>query len=484
LGIWGWLASRAPGVIATFAAGFTVAATQSLTILHDNDIHGHLRAFCYVEVAKGPEEHCEIGGAARRATLVKQLRAAGAKAPTLLIDSGDTTTRGPLATQYEGVDEVAAMNAIGYDLAAVGNNEFKLKDAADIQDAAGAQAALTRLVRRSHFPWICANATLADGSPLPGVKPYLVRRIGKLRIAFLGLTTQRSQGYPQTKGLKFSDPVEAANLWVPKARAEADVVIVVSHIGVFDDRRVARGTRGIDAIVGGDSHTYLYQLAEEKNLDGAVVPIVQDGEFGVRLGVFNLTFEGDRAHGWRLAHYDDHLQAVGAALKPDPAVAALVERYAHPLDVTVGHLSAIGSTPAERNALTAADLAAAFKLAAGTEVGIQPEGDLFESFRTPAVTRFQVHAIIPFHDTVWKVQISGAKLKDLLAKPSPFGGVMHATIAAADVDPAKTYTAATTDFVAKLALSGGVDTGIDARAATEAWLKAGAPGAAQPAAAK
>jgi 2',3'-cyclic-nucleotide 2'-phosphodiesterase (5'-nucleotidase family) len=371
------------------------------------------------------------------------------------------------------------MNAIGYDLAAVGNNEFKLKDAADIHDAAGAQAALAKLVRLSRFPWICANATEADGSPLPGVKPYLVRRVGKLRIAFLGLTTQRSQTYPQTKGLKFTDPVEAAKLWVLKARAEADVVIVVSHVGVFDDQRVARGTRGIDAIVGGDSHTYLYKPLEEKNLDGALVPIVQDGEFGVRLGVFDLTFEGDAAHGWRLTHYADRLEAVDAAIKPDPGVAALVERYARPLDVVVGQLGPIGATPAERNALTAADLAAAFKLAAGTDVGLQPEGDLFESFRTPSVTRFQVHAIIPFHDSVWKAELTGAKLQALLLKPSGLGGVMHATLAAADIDPARTYTVATTDFVAQLALGGGTDTSVDARAAVEAWLKAGAPGAAK-----
>jgi 5'-nucleotidase/UDP-sugar diphosphatase len=472
-----WLASCAAAVLA-LGAGAATAGTQSLTILHDNDIHGHLRSFCYIEVAKGPDEHCDVGGAARRATLVKKLRAE-AKAPILLIDSGDTTTRGPLATQYEGVDEIAAMNAIGYDLAAVGNNEFKLRDAADIHDAAGAQADLARLVRQSHFPWICANATEADGSPLPGVKPFIVRRIGRLQIAFLGLTTQCSQGYPQTKGLKFTDPVEAAKLWVPKARAEADVVIVVSHIGVFDDQRVARGTRGIDAIVGGDSHTYLYKLLEEKNLDGALVPIVQDGEFGVRMGVFNLTFEGDAAHGWKLAHYDDQLVAVDAGIKPDPAVTALAERYARPLDVMVGHLAAIGATPAERSAMTAADLAAAFKLAAGTEVGLQPEGDLFESFRTRAVTRYQVHAIIPFHDAVWKADVTGAKLKDLLTKPSALGGKMHATIAAADIDPAKTYSVATTDFVAQLALGGGTDTGVDARAATEAWLKAGAPGAVQ-----
>src|SRR5581483_9400380 len=101
--------------------------------LHDNDIHGHLREFCYTEVAKTKDEHCHIGGAARRATLIHRLRD-NAPYPVLVVDSGDTTTRGPLATQYEGVDEIAAMNALHYDLAALGNNEFKLKDAADIHD--------------------------------------------------------------------------------------------------------------------------------------------------------------------------------------------------------------------------------------------------------------------------------------------------------------------------------------------------------------
>ncbi len=464
-----WLAGIAGGL--ALAAGAAQAATQSLTILHDNDIHGHLRSFCYVEVAKGPDEHCEIGGAARRATLVKRLRAA-AKAPVLLIDSGDTSTRGPLLTQYEGLDEIAAMNAIGYDLAAIGNNEFKLKDAEDAHDAAGAQAALAKLIAASRFPWICANATQADGAPLPGVKPFVVMRIGKLRVAFLGLTTGRSSAYPQTKGLKIIDPVEAAKVWIPKARAEADVLIAVTHDGVADDQRLVHETTGIDAVVGGDSHTYLYQTLVWKNAAGQDTPIVQDGEFGVRLGKFDLTFEGDAAHGWKLAHYADELLPVNGDLKPDPAVAALAERYARPLDVTDGRLDRIGATPKARLALTAEDLAFAWKAAAGTEVGLQPEGDLFEVFRTPAVTRYQVRAIVPFHDTVWTGQISGARLQALLAKPTQLGGVMHATLAAADIDPAKTYTVATTDFVAQAAIPGGVDTHQDARTAIEAWLKA------------
>ena len=457
------------------SGGAAWGETQNLTILHDNDIHGHLREFCYVEVAMGPTEHCQVGGAARRATLIKALKAK-ATAPVLLVDSGDTTTRGPLATELEGVDEVEAMNAIGYDLAAIGNNEFKLKDGADVQDAAGAQADLQRLIHLARFPWICANVTDAGGALIPGVQPFVVRRFGDLRIAFLGLTTQRSQYYPQTKGLTFTDPVAAAELWIPRAKAEADVVIAVTHIGVIDDQRLVKNTSGLAAVVGGDSHTYLYKPIDQPDADGHIVPIVQDGEFGVRLGVFNLTFEGDAASGWKLTKYADELVPVDASSRPDPALAALVEHYAHPMDVVVGQLKTLGATPPERRSLTAQDLAIAWKSETGADVGIEGEGDLFDVFRTHDVTHYQVHAILPFHDTLWRGQLSGARLQALLAKPFPGIGQLHASLAAADIDPAKTYTVAANTFVAQALVPGSADTGEDMRKAAEDWLKSGAGG--------
>jgi 2',3'-cyclic-nucleotide 2'-phosphodiesterase (5'-nucleotidase family) len=463
--------------LAAAAAVFTVAlaavaqaATQSLVILHDNDLHGHLRSFCYTESGRSPDEHCDVGGAAKRATLVAKMRRT-AKAPVLLIDAGDTSTRGPLATEYEGKDEIAAMNAMRYSMAAVGNNEFKLKDSADIDDAAGAQADLAALVKLSRFPWLCANATDEKGALLAGVKPFVVRKFGKLRIAFLGLTAPRSASYPQTRGLVIGDPVAAAKIWIPRARAVSDVVIAVTHVGVDDDRRLVRETRGLAAVVGGDSHTFLYEPVVEKNLDGREIPIVQDGEFGVNLGRFDLTFSGNPKRGWRLTRYSDRLIPVDAAIKRDPRVAALVERYAAPLDVRVGHVAVIGDTPDARKRLTAEILAQSFQKATGADVGIAPEAALFEVFRTNDVTRYQIRAILPFHDTLWKGEIAGAALKDLVSKPSPLGGMVRATIAASEIDPAKTYTVASTVFVGRLIAPTGADTKLEARDAVEAWIR-------------
>ncbi len=467
----GWRGSIAVLWVVAACGGHATAATQELIILHDNDLHGHLRPFCYIELAMSPQEHCDVGGAARRSTLIKTLRA-GAAAPTLIVDAGDTTTRGPLATMYEGVDEIEVMNAIGYDMAAVGNNEFKLKDGADAHDAQGAQAAFERLVQRARFPWLCANVTDANGALLPGVQPFIVRQVGPLKIAFLGLTAVRSGEYPQTRGLRFVDPVASARTWVARARAEADVVVAVTHLGVLDDQRLVHETRGIDAVVGGDSHTFLYEPIRVKNLDGAVVPIVQAGVYGVRVGELHLTFVGDSTAGWRLDHCSDRLLAVDASLQPDPVVTNLVEKYAHPLDRQVGFAPTIGSTPPDRKRLTAEAVANAWKIAAAAEVGLQREDDLWDSFSSREITRYNLYSVLPYHETIWRGDLSGSRLKQLLDSPTTYGGAMRSTIRESDIVPTRVYKVAATTFLAQSVLSGGEDTGADSRTAAEEWLAA------------
>ena len=295
--------------------------TLTLTILYDNDLHGHLLPFAYTEVGKSSVEQPSRGGAARRASLIRRLRQSS-KNPTLLIDSGDIATRGPLITTYEGVPDVEAMNTIGYDIAAIGNNEFKLKDAVDEDDSAGAQSDLLQIIKLSRFPWICANATQADGSLLEGVQPYVVREFSGVRIGFLGLTTSRSAAYPQTKGWSISDPIAAAKQWIPEARKHCDVLIAVTHIGTLDDEQLAAQTTGLDAIIGGDSHTFLYTPVVVKNPSGVNVPIVQDGEFGVDLGRFDLHFTEDPAGAWHLTNYHDILLPVDASSPEAPDVKA------------------------------------------------------------------------------------------------------------------------------------------------------------------
>ena len=153
------------------AGGSALAQQFALRIVHTNDVHGRLLPFPYT--FGGEKAPALVGGTARRITLARRLLKQ-APGSSILVDCGDAFTRGPLATTYMGQAEAAAMNAAGYQLGVVGNNEFKARDAADAEDAPGAQAALTRFVAASRFPWLCANATDGAGKPVAGAVPCVM----------------------------------------------------------------------------------------------------------------------------------------------------------------------------------------------------------------------------------------------------------------------------------------------------------------------
>jgi 2',3'-cyclic-nucleotide 2'-phosphodiesterase (5'-nucleotidase family) len=442
--------------------------TLSLTILHTNDIHGHIFPFAYTETGKSMDEMPSVGGAARRATLVRKLRTE-IHHPVMLVDSGDLFTRGPLTNAYEGIADVEAQNALGYDLACIGNNEFKAKDAFDINDAAGSQAALLQVIKRSRFPWLCANARDEHGAFIEGTMPYVVREIEGVRVGFLGLTAPRSASYPQTKGWTITDPIEAAQEWIPKARAHCDILIAVTHIGVELDRQLAAKTRGLDAIVGGDSHTYLYKAVEAKNLDGQPIPIVQDGEFGANLGRFDLEFANSDT-GWKLTHYTEQLIPIRAPMAEAPDVVKALAPYLAPFQEIVGTVPSVGKTVAERFRVTNQALVDAMRDATHADLSINPALDGFYSFHSRTVTKMDVYAALPFKNHVATMTLTGKEIKDVLAAyPTT---VVSGTLPTGD---AAAYTVAFQDFNAgdkfKLDPKRLTDTGLDVREALVNYLQ-------------
>jgi len=419
----------------------------TLTILHDNDLHGHLLPFDFIESARGSQEQPSRGGAARRATLVRKLERSICN-PVILVDTGDIAARGPLATTYEGIADVAAMNAVGYDLAAIGNHEFTLKDGVDSADAAGAQADLLQVIKRSRFAWVCANVADSRGAFIEGVEPYVVRDFNGVRVGFLGLTTARSASYPQTKGWTFSDPIATAKLWIPEARKHCDVLIAVTHLGVDADKALAAQTSGLDAVVGGHSHTFLYKAVEVTNSAGDRVPIVQDGAFGVDLGRFDLSLTRDEAGHWKLAGYHYALLPVDEHLSEAPDVNSELTPFLRPLQTVVGRIGAIASTPAARLRQTNQLVVDALREQTGADLAINPgdgsDNGFFEVFRHSDVTRYDVYAILPFHDDAVTATFSGTELEALLASHPD-------TVSSGDlngIDATKTYHVAVVDYVA------------------------------------
>jgi 5'-nucleotidase / UDP-sugar diphosphatase len=162
------------GFLFLFFAAPALAQQVSLTILHTNDTHGHLLPFGYPSIASqghgvaASKTRHNIGGIARRATLVKRLKTKieAAGSAVWLVDAGDFSEGTPFSTEYHGQADVEAMNATGYDFSALGNHEFTYS-----------LANLKRLLGFFSYPTLCANVTeTATGLPL--TRPSITRRLG------------------------------------------------------------------------------------------------------------------------------------------------------------------------------------------------------------------------------------------------------------------------------------------------------------------
>lgn len=265
------------------ATALAARAQKELTILHTNDTHS-----CVSPLNPNLADTmiANRGGFIRRAEMVRQERR---KCPELLLlDSGDFSQGSPYYNIYKGEVEVGLMNRMGYDAATIGNHEFDF----------GLEN-MVRLFRMAKFPIVCANYDFT-GTPVEGlVRPYVIIRRNGLKIGIFGLAPKMEGlvSADNCRGVRYNDPIKTANdiAKILKEEKRCDVVICLSHLGWdisgTDDTEMMRGTRNIDLVLGGHSHSYFKELRYENNLDGKAVPNDQNGKHGVFVGKLKMKFE-------------------------------------------------------------------------------------------------------------------------------------------------------------------------------------------------
>ncbi len=456
-----------------------------LTILHTNDTHSHLLPFSYpasLEVANdGPAQHItlkeyrNIGGIARRATLIKQLEAE--HSPVLVMDAGDLIDGSPFSVEFAGEAEFAAAGAAGYEVVVTGNHEYS-----------NTYDNFTKRLDEARFPVLGANVYKKDGTLL--LTPYVIKNEDGMRIAILGLVTPNTYTAVKEGGLEIKDPIEVAKVMVPKLREQADAVILLTHIGYDEDRLLAEKVPGIDAIIGGHSHTRLEHPAlvahtpddDPFTLDGTV--IAQDFQWGGDLGEVDLTFrQGDK--GWTLMSYDGKLIPITKDIPEDPAVRAIVEKYhkkiATKYDVVIGNAEAdfIGEAPANM-------VSDAMRDATGADFTVQNYGGVRTDLVEGPLTMGDITMLFPFNNTVVTFEATGAQLKDILlhgGRPAVSnivyrvadGKLVFAEIGGKPIDDSTLYKGVTHSFFAETSIPKDikvVDIRTNAREAIISYLKA------------
>jgi 2',3'-cyclic-nucleotide 2'-phosphodiesterase (5'-nucleotidase family) len=395
--------------------------TKSFTILHSNDHHGHLLPFSYPDRVPAGDDIAQltarkdIGGIARRATLVKQIERQS-KSPVYLFDAGDCMDGTPFSVEFFGRADYDAMNAAGYDYGVFGNHDFNMTP-----------AQFDELKRQVKFKMLLANvANKADSkTPLP---PYTVENWDGLRVAIFGLVTYDARTYKAAQqAYVVRDPVEVAKELVPRLRREADLVIAVTHDGVDVDRKMAREVPGIDVIVGGHSHTRLpvgvYEMADNPGPnDPKGTVIVQAHQWVGELGRLDLTLTEGTDGRWRLSRYSEQLIPVTKEIKEDPQVAKVVagywdkikDKYGVVLGKAAGEFVETADNPS--NYFFVAD---AMQEYAGSQFDLENRGGVRAPILAGPVTFADVVAVDPFENSVVTFKVKGRDLKAALVKTRP-----------------------------------------------------------------
>jgi 5'-nucleotidase len=265
--------------------GFNQAqATKRLTILHTNDVHSHVEPF-----AADHPRNPNMGGVARRATLINQIRAE--QPNVLLLDAGDSFQGTPYFNYYGGEIEWKLMSMMGYDATTLGNHEFD-----------NGLEGLLNPMKQAKFDIINANYdfknTILDGK----IKPYKIYEKDNLKIGIFGLGVEL-QGlvnkiqYGETVYL---NPLEIAQdmTRLLKYDKKCDLIICLSHLGYnyknepdkISDLILAKKTKDIDLIIGGHTHTFLDKPTVVKNLVDQDVIVNQVGAYGINLGRIDFEF--------------------------------------------------------------------------------------------------------------------------------------------------------------------------------------------------
>jgi 2',3'-cyclic-nucleotide 2'-phosphodiesterase (5'-nucleotidase family) len=280
------------------------------------------------------------------------------------------------------------------------------------------------LADEAEFHFLSANLVWRrDGESL--FEPYLLLETEEdIIIAVLGLAPGGISGLVSPSAVTSvttENPIQSAREIVPILREAADAVIVLSHLGLDDDKKLARQVPGIDLIVGGHSHDLLEKPVRIPGTDADGRPkytyIVHAGKRGSHVGRVDMLFEdGD------LALIETELIPVTSVVAEDRRVGRIVQKYWESMEGAVTDVVAYASGEFSRDhSLRVGEspignlMADAVRNAAGADLAVQNVGGIRSGFGPGPVTVWDIYSALPFDNRVVRLELSGEKVEELVA---------------------------------------------------------------------
>lgn len=284
------------------------ARAFDMTILHVNDSHSYLEESRDTLVLDGKPTAVHLGGWPRLTSAVAAVRRTSVN--VALLHAGDAVQGDLYFMKYYGMPEMEFLNRLDFDAMVLGNHEFDK----------GVNA-LASFLRYTDTPMLGANI---DASGVPALKrrlkPYVIIHFGPDRVGIIGLTIKDTK-FTSSPGplVSFADEADTARRYVRELEAlGVNKIILLTHVGLGLDRKLAATVPGVDVVVGGHSHSLLGDSGAMHDLGKTVegpYPMVVTGADGNDVYVVTA-WKWDRVLGRLDVSFDEQGRVTSATGKP------------------------------------------------------------------------------------------------------------------------------------------------------------------------
>ncbi len=220
-----------------------------------------------------------LGGLARRVASVDKLKAE--KHPVILVDSGRLFKDPRVGEDAEKVSMNARLISRAY--SRMGVHAVNVGDLELLQG-------IPFLKEQASQGLNLISANLVDASSKKTIfPPYFIYNVENFRVAFFGLLSS-DMGQEIRKAMGEDavaiDPVKTAEEMVARLREEADIVILLSSLGLDKEREIISKIPGIHFVMGGHEGRFFHTMLKESETF-----VVQSYWAGMYTGRLDLTLK-------------------------------------------------------------------------------------------------------------------------------------------------------------------------------------------------
>lgn len=361
-----------------------MAATCTLHLLHTNDIHS------------------QFANMPRIATCLRQLRQEweGRNEHVLTLDAGDHLDRMNIISEASfGQVNVQVMNRSGYQYVTIGNNEGVTLP----------KEKLDQLYEQAAFTVIAGNLREgSDGRQPEWSVPSVIHQFPDLKVGLLGVTIPYPEAY-RSMGWEVDDPLPLLARQIAELRSQADVIVLLSHLGYQADCRLASELEGLDVILGGHTHHVLEQGTRIGN-----TLIAQTGRFGQYVGHVRLEWNRKSR---RIERIEAELLAA-EHYQPDESLVSFLreeeQKAIRRLSLPIASLPRDLPARWQQESPFGSFLAASIRAKTGAEVGLANGGLLLCGLKQGSLSYADLLNCVPHPINLCAVTLTGEQLLELL----------------------------------------------------------------------